>query len=71
MLEWVAYPVSVNLPDPGIELASPALQADSLPIELSNLQIYNLQFTLCLSGEKDLKMICDIAEDDGHTQQIW
>ena len=27
--------------------------------------------TLCLSEEKDLRMICDIAEDDGHTQQIW
>ena len=35
MLEWVAYPFSVNLPDPGIELGSPALQADSLPTELS------------------------------------
>ena len=64
-------PSPADLPDPGIEPGFPALQADSLPIELSNLQIYNLQFTLCLSGEKDLKMICDIAEDDGHTQQIW
>ena len=25
----------MDLPDPGIELGSPALQADSLPIELS------------------------------------
>ena len=30
ILEWVAY-----LSDPGIELGSPALQADSLPAELS------------------------------------
>ena len=35
ILEWVAYPSPVDLPDPGIELGSPALQADSLPTELS------------------------------------
>ena len=35
ILEWVAYPFSRDLPIPGIELGSPALQADSLPTELS------------------------------------
>ena len=35
ILEWVAYPFSRDLPDPGIEPESPALQADSLPTELS------------------------------------
>ena len=34
-LEWVAYPSPAYLPDPGIEPGSPALQADSLPTELS------------------------------------
>ena len=34
ILEWVAYPFSRDLPDPGIKLGSPALQADSLPAEL-------------------------------------
>jgi len=34
MLEWVDYPFS-DLPDLGIEPGSPALQADSLPTELS------------------------------------
>ena len=34
ILEWVAYPFSSNLPNPGMELGSPALQADSLPTEL-------------------------------------
>ena len=40
ILEWVAYPFSRgsswprNLPDSGIKLGSPALQADSLPTEL-------------------------------------
>ena len=36
ILEWVAYiPSPVDLPDPGIKPGSPALQADSLTIELS------------------------------------
>ena len=33
MLEWVAIPFPGDLPDPGIEPRSPALQADSLPSE--------------------------------------
>ena len=35
ILEWVAYPSPADLPDPGIEPGSPALQADSLSTELS------------------------------------
>ena len=31
-LEWVAIPYPGDLPDPWIELGSPALQADSLPV---------------------------------------
>ena len=34
LLEWVAAPFTGDLPDPGIKLGSPALQADSLPAEL-------------------------------------
>ena len=34
ILEWVAYPFSRDLPNPGIEPESPALQVDSLPNEL-------------------------------------
>ena len=33
ILEWVPCPSSGDLPDPGIEPRSPALQADSLPSE--------------------------------------
>ena len=33
ILEWVANPSSRDLPNPGIELGSPALQAESLPAE--------------------------------------
>ena len=40
ILEKVAYiPFPVDLPDPGIELGSPALQLDSLPTELSRKPI--------------------------------
>ena len=35
ILEWVAYPSPGDLPNPGIEPGSPALQVDSLPTELS------------------------------------
>jgi len=35
ILEWVAFPSPGNLPNPRIEPRYPALQADSLPIELS------------------------------------
>ena len=33
ILEWVAFPFSMDLPNPGIEPRSPVLQADSLPAE--------------------------------------
>ena len=33
VLEWVAFPSPGDLPNPGIEYRSPALQADSLPAE--------------------------------------
>ena len=33
ILEWVAFPFSRDLPNPGIEPRSPTLQADSLPAE--------------------------------------
>ena len=33
ILEWVAVPLSRDLPNPGIEPRSPSLQEDSLPAE--------------------------------------
>ena len=33
ILEWVAFPFSRDLPNPGTEPRSPVLQADSLPTE--------------------------------------
>ena len=38
ILEWVVILFSRDLPDPGIELSSPALQADSLLFEPPGLQ---------------------------------
>ena len=38
ILEWVAFPFSRDLPNPGIEPRSPTLQADSLPAELPGKQ---------------------------------
>ena len=35
LLEWVAVPSPADLPDPEIEVESPALQVDSLPTKLS------------------------------------
>ena len=42
ILEWVACPSPGDLPDPGIELGSPALQVDSLPTEIAGkLPLYH------------------------------
>ena len=51
ILEWVAIPFSGDLPDPGTELRSPALQADSSPFEppgkhMANLSAYEKAKTL-------------------------
>ena len=46
ILEWVAFPSPGDLPNPGIKPRSPAMQADSLPTELSAkpLQMTNSYF---------------------------
>ena len=43
ILQWVAFPCSRDLPDPGIEPESPALQADSLPTELLGKPIFKFR----------------------------
>ena len=45
-----AIPSPEDLPNPGIELRSPALQADSLPTELSVTCIFVPSWLLLLSG---------------------
>ena len=44
ILEWGAYPSPVDLPNPGIELGSPTLQADSLLTELASREVPNSFF---------------------------
>ena len=50
ILEWVAVPFSRgssqprDLPNPGIKPRSPALQADSLPTELSGKPLYRVLY---------------------------
>ena len=48
ILEWIASPSPVDLSDPGIEPGSPALQADSLPTELSGKPPVKLKHCLFL-----------------------
>ena len=48
ILEWIAIPFSRDLPDPGIELGPPALQADSLLSEPSVSN--NGTYLLCKLG---------------------
>ena len=45
ILEWVACPSPGDLPDPGIESRSPALQADSLPSEPPGLSVHRACFS--------------------------
>ena len=49
ILEWVAYPFSNSLPDPGIEPKSPALQAAYLPTELQ-LWLYEVKVSWAEKG---------------------
>ena len=59
ILEGVAYPFS-DIPDPGIRPAFPALQADSLPTELSGKQIAKIIPSLKPFNESGLQ--CNIPE---------
>ena len=48
ILEWVASLSPGDLPNPGIELGSPELQADSLPAELTEVSYCSKGMT-CIS----------------------
>ena len=55
ILEWVPCPSSGDLPDPGIEPRSPALQADSLPSELPGEPCTSTLF-MCLVAQSCLTL---------------
>ena len=53
MLEWIAFPSPGDLPDPGIEPGSPALQADVLPSEPPGKPLFTDEKGTLLSYMKD------------------
>ena len=53
------FPSPGDLPDPGIELRSPALQADSLPFELQGSLVW-LTFMLNLPGYLHFNLILQV-----------
>ena len=50
ILEWVAFPFSRDLPNPGMEPRSPALQADYLPAEPQGEPIFFVRFVFFIDG---------------------
>ena len=59
ILEWVAIPSPGDLPNPGIEPESPALQADTLPSEPSGKDpMYVLLHSMPLSLQQDTTNPC-------------
>ena len=59
ILEWVAISFSRDLPDPGIEPRSPALQANSLPSEPSYTCTYILNLC-CASWFQPVKSVVTV-----------
>ena len=50
ILEWVTFPSPGDLPNPGIEPGSPALQADSLPSEPPGKPQELFQYIMCIDS---------------------
>ena len=61
ILEWVAYPFSSGFPDPGVKLGSPALQAYSLPTEISGNEddIYNAKKNTPIFIAQNVGILCN------------
>ena len=52
ILEWVAMPSLRDLPNPGIEARSPALQADSSPSESPGKASWKVDRAKIIKGQK-------------------
>ena len=64
-----SFPSPGNLPDPGIEPGSPALQADSLPSEPPGKPIDKAKFSLSLTAMKETMTDC-FSEEGGQRWEI-
>ena len=70
ILGWVAIPSPRDLPDPGIEPGSPALQADSLPSEPPRKpSVYKISFKYHTLIDKHCKM-CESSEGNTFCKYI-
>ena len=67
ILEWIAFPSPRDLPNPGIQPRSPALQADSLPTELFHL----LQLLNCVQLFATLWTVTHQALSVGFSRQEY
>ena len=61
ILEWVAFPSPGDLPNPGIELRSPTLQADSLPAEPQEKPVYSKPLVFPSSFPKTQAILSQIV----------
>ena len=66
ILEWVAFPFSRDLPNPGIKPSSPSLQMDSLPAEPQvapkKLRIYLQFLEKCLAWSRSSKVSAELKK---------
>ena len=69
ILEWIAHPSPGDLPNPGIEPGSPALQADSLPAELPGNEHKILSYEACDSETRHLALCVSTPMDTEFTLQ--
>ena len=67
---WSGQPIPspADLPDPGIELGSPALQVDSLPTELSEKPESSLQGNLGNNEFKERSLLLDSTGSGDHRE---
>ena len=69
ILEWVAIPSPGDLPNPGIEPGSPALQAESLPTELSGTHRSLVKTWRVLQGSGIINKARCCRHRDHHSHQ--
>ena len=64
ILEWVAFPSPGDLPKPGIEPRSPALQADSLPAEEPGKHVFSVSYFLLEYSWLTISLVSVVWQSD-------